>query len=71
MFIGLNPIMGSDIIFGQNDSFVLAWIVLSLWLWTRGAGSRRDAWYLASAAAFAWHAPASQRHGFLRLSTCC
>ena len=36
MLIGLNPIMGSDLIYGQNDSFVLAWIVLSLWLWGRG-----------------------------------
>ena len=29
--------MGSDLIYGQNDSFVLAWIVLSLWLWFRVA----------------------------------
>ncbi|MCS7285768.1 MAG: hypothetical protein RMK30_07260 [Anaerolineae bacterium] len=29
--LGLNPIMGSDVIFGQNDSFVLFWLVLSLW----------------------------------------
>jgi hypothetical protein len=36
MIIGLNPIMGSDLIYGQNDSFVLAWLVLSLWLWGRG-----------------------------------
>jgi hypothetical protein len=36
MLIGLNPIMGSDLIYGQNDSFVLAWLVLSLWLWRRG-----------------------------------
>jgi len=27
MLIGLNPIMGSDLIYGQNDSFVLAWLV--------------------------------------------
>ena len=39
MLIGLNPIMGSDLIYGQNDSFVLAWIVLSLWL----VGARRAA----------------------------
>jgi hypothetical protein len=32
MVLGLNPIMGSDVIFGQNDSFVLFWIVLALWL---------------------------------------
>ena len=32
MVLGLNPIMGIDVIFGQNDSFVLFWIVLALWL---------------------------------------
>ncbi|NIO70128.1 MAG: hypothetical protein GTN71_14155 [Anaerolineae bacterium] len=32
MVLGLNPIMGVDVIFGQNDSFVLFWIVLALWL---------------------------------------
>ena len=32
MILGLNPIMGIDVIFGQNDSFVLFWIVLALWL---------------------------------------
>jgi hypothetical protein len=53
MLIGLNPIMGSDLIYGQNDSFVLAWIVLSLWLWRRGqkpGRGRATAW--ASAAVF-------------------
>jgi hypothetical protein len=51
--IGLNPIMGSDLIYGQNDSFVLAWIVLALWLWVQG--QRRGAgrgWTWGSAAAF-------------------
>lgn len=32
MVLGLNPIMGIDVIFGQNDSFVLFWIALALWL---------------------------------------
>lgn len=32
MVLGLNPIMGVDVIFGQNDAFVLFWIVLALWL---------------------------------------
>jgi hypothetical protein len=32
MVLGLNPIMGVDVIFGQNDSFVLFWIVLALWV---------------------------------------
>ncbi len=35
MFIGLNPILGSDLIFGQNDSFILFWIVLGLWFLRR------------------------------------
>lgn len=65
MAVGLNPIMGSDIIYGQNDSFVLAWIVLSLWLWSRAGRAARQAdqdaaqgahaglpWLWASAAAF-------------------
>ncbi len=32
LVLGLNPILASDVIFGQNDSFVLFWIVLALWL---------------------------------------
>lgn len=32
MVVGLNPILASDVIFGQNDSFVLFWIVLAIWL---------------------------------------
>jgi hypothetical protein len=57
MLVGLNPIMGNDVIYGQNDSFVLAWIVLSLWCWARGREGARAAgafrgWRLASAAAF-------------------
>ena len=59
MTLGLNPIMGSDIIFGQNDSFVLFWIVLSLRLlaqerWPLSAlafglacASKPTAWFLA------------------------
>jgi hypothetical protein len=53
MLIGLNPIMGSDLIYGQNDSFVLAWIVIALWCWLRaqrsGAGM---GWRIATGAAF-------------------
>ncbi len=48
--LGLNPIMGSDVIFGQNDSFVLFWVVLSLWL-LRGTPSKPRV--LLSTAAFA------------------
>jgi len=50
--LGLNPIMGSDLIFGQNDSFVLAWLVIGLWLWVRG--ERADAgrgWRVAAGVA--------------------
>jgi hypothetical protein len=58
MVLGLNPIMGSDIIFGQNDVFVLAWIVFSVYLLQRGAhtpslvmlglacASKPTAWFL-------------------------
>lgn len=53
MVIGLNPIMGSDLIYGQNDVFVLAWIVVSLWLWARGQRPRAGrGWGWGSAAAF-------------------
>ncbi|MBV7336610.1 hypothetical protein KFU94_51935 [Chloroflexi bacterium TSY] len=31
--LGLNPIMSLDIVFGQNDSFVLCWIICSLVCW--------------------------------------
>lgn len=59
MLIGLNPIMGLDVVFGQNDSFVLAWVVLGLWLLRRGrpewsavclglaGASKPTAWFLA------------------------
>ena len=30
--IGLNPIAGVSLIFGENDPFVLAWLVVGLWL---------------------------------------
>jgi hypothetical protein len=52
MLIGLNPIMGSDLIYGQNDSFVLAWLVLSLWLWFRWQRVGGRGWLWASAAVF-------------------
>ena len=53
MLVGLNPIMGSDLIYGQNDSFVLFWIVLSLWLWRRGRiREYSQTWTWAAAAAF-------------------
>lgn len=58
MFIGLNPLMASDVIFGQNDSFVLFWVVLGVWLLPRSrrgaalayglaCASKSTAWFLA------------------------
>jgi len=32
-FLALNPIMALDVIFGQNDVFILSWILLSLVSW--------------------------------------
>ncbi len=58
MVLGLNPIMGSDIIFGQNDVFVLAWVVFSVYLLQKGllvwsavmlglaCASKPTAWFL-------------------------
>jgi len=50
-FIGLNPIMASDVIFGQNDSFILFWVVLALWLLRRAeqTGSQSRLWLSALA----------------------
>ncbi len=39
MLMGLNPIMASDVIFGQNDSFILFWVVLALWWLRKGQGT--------------------------------
>lgn len=59
MVIGLNPIMGLDVVFGQNDVFVAALVVLSLWFLQRGrlawsgvffglaCASKPTAWFLA------------------------
>lgn len=35
-FVGLNPLMGLDILFGQNDVFVLCWVLFALVAWQRG-----------------------------------
>ena len=42
--LGLNPVMNLDIVFGQNDSFVLCWLVFSLvaWLAWRRRMARTD-----------------------------
>ncbi len=44
MILGLNPIMANDVIFGQNDSFVLFWLVLFAY------GLVRKRWTLAGVA---------------------
>jgi len=41
MILGLNPIMGNDILFGQNDSFVFFWVALFTY------GLLRHRWSLA------------------------
>ncbi len=41
MLLGLNPMMALDVLFGQNDVFVLCWIVFSLVSW-QGWVRQRD-----------------------------
>lgn len=56
--LALNPLMALDVIFGQNDLFVLAWIVFSLAAWQRWkvrrvAGESATGWWLTSTFCFA------------------
>jgi hypothetical protein len=51
--LGLNPIMNLDMVFGQNDSFVLAWVIFSLVAWQRWRraveqGDRGSGWLALS-----------------------
>lgn len=39
--LAFNPLMGLDIVFGQNDSFVLAWLIFALVAWQRTTQSPR------------------------------
>ncbi len=50
MFVGLNPIMAEDVIFGANDPFVLFWLVLAVWLLGRQKTPSAKNYLLASAA---------------------
>jgi hypothetical protein len=57
--LGLNPLMGLDIIFGQNDVFVLSWLLLALVAWRAWRGPdgpppapARGGWRLAASALF-------------------
>jgi hypothetical protein len=52
MIIGLNPILASDVIFGQNDLFVLFWIVLALRLLRLGETEGKASFRWLSAAIF-------------------
>lgn len=55
--LGLNPVMNLDLVFGQNDSFVLAWMVYALVAW-RGhhaavaAGRAGRGWWLAASVCY-------------------
>lgn len=55
--LALNPIMALDVIFGQNDVFVLAWIVFALAAWRtalqrRSVGQDGGRWLALSALCF-------------------
>lgn len=55
--LALNPIMALDLIFGQNDSFVLCWLIFSLVAWQRWhdsaqRGQDNPSWRSLSAALF-------------------
>lgn len=39
--LGLNPIMALDLLFGQNDAFVLCWVIFSLVVWQLGEQQRQ------------------------------
>lgn len=48
--IGLNPLMGLDLIFGQNDVFVFCWLLFSLVAWQHWARHQhKPRWALLSA----------------------
>lgn len=55
--LALNPIMALDVIFGQNDVFVLAWIVFALVAWQVSrqrarAGQNGEKWLMISSLSF-------------------
>jgi hypothetical protein len=50
--IGLNPLSGVSLIFGENDPFVLAWVVLGLWLLQTGQTRSDTRLTLLGSAAF-------------------
>jgi hypothetical protein len=52
LFIGLNPILASDVIFGQNDSFILFWMALALWLLRQEEQTGQRHWVWLGSLAF-------------------
>jgi hypothetical protein len=49
--LALNPVMNLDLVFGQNDAFVLCWLLFSLvgWtIWRQQFGQRATGWLLLS-----------------------
>jgi len=40
--LALNPLMALDVIFGQNDVFVLAWLIIALAVWERWRRQRSE-----------------------------
>lgn len=48
--VGLNPIGAVSLIFGENDPFVFAWIVLALWLLRLESLTEKNRYLLSSAA---------------------
>lgn len=50
--MGLNPILGVSIIFGENDPFVLVWILLGLWFIRSGQPRTETQGFLLGSAAF-------------------
>ncbi len=49
MLLALNPLMGLDLLFGQNDSFVLAWLLFSLVAWRQWWQKSTRSWLILSA----------------------
>jgi hypothetical protein len=55
--LGLNPVMNLDLTFGQNDAFVLCWVIFSLAAWSswrraRAQGRAGRAWLAVSAVCY-------------------
>jgi hypothetical protein len=54
--LALNPVMNLDLIFGQNDAFVFAWLLFSLAAWNRWRNQQQSE---------------KRAHGWLLISTIC